>query len=99
LLVAVDDEDGAAGFIAGRVVGAPIGYVPTLTGEVMGLALDGHSYHPGAGRALVDAFRDWLDAQGIRCFRVTAPNGAAVEQAFWRSLRGESWDESWWWTW
>ena len=99
VLVAVDEADQPAGFIAGRLVEGPVGYTPTRAGEVIAFALDGHSYHPGAGRALVEALRAWFDAQGIRRFGVAVPKGAAVEQAFWRSLHGETWNETWWWTW
>jgi ribosomal protein S18 acetylase RimI-like enzyme len=95
-----DDATGQpAGFIAGRIIAGPPGYEPARVGEVLALALDSHAYHPGAGRALVEAWRGWLEERGVRRYRVTVLNGAVIEQAFWRSLHGEAWDETLWWTW
>lgn len=98
LLVALADER-PVGFAAGRVAPAPVGFGPQPVGEVLGLALEGHAYHAGAGRTLADALRSWFRAQGVTHVRVTVPRSSPVEQAFWRALRGTAWMETLWLTW
>ncbi|MBL8147256.1 MAG: GNAT family N-acetyltransferase [Anaerolineae bacterium] len=97
LVAEADDE--LAGFAAGRIVDGPPGFSPTEYGDIAAFALDGHAYHPGAGRALVDGLQGWFHERGVTRVCVTIPKPSAVEQAFWRALRGESWDETLWWTW
>ena len=98
-VLVAEAESGLAGFGAGRIVDAPPGFSPGQYGEIIAFALDGHAYHPGAGRALVDGLQDWFRGRGITRVCVTIPKGSSVEQAFWRALHGESWNETLWWTW
>jgi len=98
VLVAVAEGE-LAGFGAGRLVEGPPGFNPAQHGEIAAFALDGHAYHPGAGRALVDGLQRWFRERGITRVSVTVPKGSAVEQAFWRALHGEVWDETLWWMW
>lgn len=98
LLVAVAGET-PIGFAAGRVSPAPVGFGPQPVGDVLGLALEGHAYHAGAGRALADALRSWFRAQAVTQVRVNVPRSSPVEQAFWRALHGAAWMETLWLTW
>ncbi|MFN8378661.1 MAG: GNAT family N-acetyltransferase [Anaerolineae bacterium] len=91
--------DGLAGFGAARVAQSPPGFSPDQYGEIIAFALDGHAYHPGAGRSLVDALQEWFRGQGIMRMCITIPKQSSVEQAFWRALHGETWNETLWWTW
>jgi ribosomal protein S18 acetylase RimI-like enzyme len=98
-VLAAEDDGELAGFVAARAAEAPPGFAPDQTGEILAFALDGHAYHPGAGRALAEGIQLWLRERGIIRACVTIPKASPVEQAFWRSLHGKSWTETLWWTW
>lgn len=97
--VLVAQADGqVAGFAAGRIVTGPVGYSPQQVGEVLNLALDGHVYHAGAGRLLVSGLCDWFRQHGATWACVFVPHASPVEQAFWRALHGELWNDTLWMT-
>ncbi len=95
--VVVAEADGhAVGFAAGRIVAGPVGFAPEHVGEVLSLALDGHAYHGGAGRALVNELWTWFRERGAARAFVSVPHASPVEQAFWRALHGEPWNDTLW---
>ena len=98
-VLVAEADDALAGFGVGRIVDGPPGFSPDQLGEIAAFALDGHAYHPGAGRAIVDGLQSWFRGRGVTRVRVTISKHSPVEQAFWRALHGEEWDETLWWTW
>lgn len=97
---------GAAVFVIEDGDQPPFGYVITeverapdtdsALGVIREMALDAHTYHGGAGRALVNEARRWLAAQPIDRTVALVPRHHAVEQAFWRGLGASEWkDETW----
>ena len=98
--IMVAEADGAVGgFAAAGIVSAPPGLLPEKRGEIRVLTLDGHAYHPGAGRTLIGAVQSWFREQGIALVSVTVSKSNPVDQAFWRSVHGEVWSDTFWWTW
>lgn len=84
------------GYLVAAVENNAPGLLPERIGTLLDLALDAHGYHAGAGRALVNAARDWLRAQGIEQAKVTISRRHAVEQAFWRALGAKDWFDCLW---
>ncbi len=89
-------DDSLLGYIVGWVQDAPPGIVPTRFGAVTDMALDSHRYQGGAGRALVNALRDWMFERGIKQLIVYVPYRSTVEQAFWRSMGATEWMDVMW---
>ncbi|MFW5771765.1 MAG: N-acetyltransferase family protein [Phototrophicaceae bacterium] len=96
----------AAVFVIEETGQPPFGYIiaeierqqpagPSL-GIIREMALDAHSYHGGAGRALVAQARDWLAAQSVDRIVALVPRYHAVEQAFWRGLGASEWKDKTW---
>ncbi|MCC6612069.1 MAG: hypothetical protein IT320_01260 [Anaerolineae bacterium] len=94
-VVVVEDAGTPCGYIVGRVQVLP-GMLHDRLGAVVDLSLDLHDYHPGAGRALVEALRLWFNQHGIDQMIVQVHRQSAIEQAFWRSLGSSRWME---WLW
>ena len=85
--VLVAEEDlGLVGYVVALLQESPVGLAPLRHGLITDLAVDVHRYHGGLGRALLDAARDWFDAQGISHILVYVSHQHAVEQAFWRAV-------------
>lgn len=99
-------EPAAAVFVVEDGNQPPFGYIiakieqhqpgsPRL-GVIREMALDAHSYHGGAGRALVAQARDWFGPHAVDRVVALVPRYHAVEQAFWRGLGASEWkDETW----
>lgn len=95
--VLVAQAEGAmAGFAAGRLTDGPVGFAPERAGEVLGLALDGHAYHGGAGRLLAHGLFDWFRLHEVAHVLLFLPHASPVEQAFWRALHAEVWSDGLW---
>jgi GNAT superfamily N-acetyltransferase len=96
VLLVAQAETQIAGFAAGRITRGPTGFAPEQVGEVLALALDGHTYHAGAGRALIHGLRDWFRERGVTTAFASVPQAGPVEQAFWRALGAVAGNEDLW---
>ncbi|MCU0511692.1 MAG: GNAT family N-acetyltransferase [Anaerolineae bacterium] len=76
------------GAIIGRVEAGTPGLLPDHYARVHELVIDLHTAYrqQGAGRRLLNAFRDQVRAAGITMLVVQVAEGMAVEQAFWRGM-------------
>jgi GNAT superfamily N-acetyltransferase len=96
VLIVAQTGEQIAGFAAAHTTRGPVGFAPERVGEVLALALDGHSYHAGAGRALIHDLRDWFRERGVTTVFASVPQAGAVEQAFWRALGAAAGNEDLW---
>lgn len=96
IVIVAQAEGAVVGFTAGRLTDGPIGFMPERTGEVLGLALDGHAYYGGVGRALAQGLFDWFRQHAAAHVFVHVPHAGPVEQAFWRAMHGEVWSDVLW---
>jgi GNAT superfamily N-acetyltransferase len=88
--------DVPAGYVVTAIEQGAPGLLPERIGSILDLTIDAHGYHAGAGRALVNAARDWLRGQGVEQMRIPVLRRHAVEQAFWRALGAKEWFDCLW---
>ncbi len=74
------------GYVSVWVNTWPGGVLPANTAVIDQMALDAHAYHPGLGRALIEAAWEWSKQQGASQLLALIPRYDPVGQAFWRSL-------------
>lgn len=88
-------NDDVIGYIVGQLQPMP-GMLPEQMGMIVDIALDAHGYQGGAGRALVNALKDWFSVNGATHMAVCTPHFDVVRQAFWRSLGASEWMDILW---
>lgn len=90
-VVLVAEREEVVGYVIARVQPSPPGLLPERMGVIEDMAIDAHGYHPGVGRSLYRAARDWLTGQGVEGMVVGISRRYAVEQAFWRAMGATEW--------